>query len=107
MVNQWLGYYLRSVASRVDDSIACSKKFIAIFPEDNATRFNLAYAYGVKHCFEKKKGGKASEQHADKERALEFLETALTHEPDFKTSVEEWTRKTTAWNASPLISRRS
>jgi len=91
VVNQWLGYYLRDIPARVDDSISRSKKFLALFPEDSATRFNLAYAYGAKYCYEKKNGSKTPE-HADKERSLEFLETALTGEPKFTTKIEGWTK---------------
>jgi tetratricopeptide (TPR) repeat protein len=93
VVNQWLGFYLRAIPTRVDDSISCSKKFLALFPDDSATQFNLAYAYGVKYTAERKKGGKASEHHADKDKALHFLAAAAAQEPTFKTKVEGWLKK--------------
>jgi uncharacterized protein (DUF433 family) len=88
VVAQWLGYYLRSNPSRVDKSIEYSNKFLALFPGDNGTKFNLAYAYGVKYCQElKAKGSTSDPSSANRQKALEYLGAALSEYPDFKTTV--------------------
>jgi tetratricopeptide (TPR) repeat protein len=89
---EWLGYYLRSIPSRLDDSIRYSDKFLALFPEDNDTKFNLAYAYGAKYCQELKKSGKTNDQNSpNRSKALELLRQALAEYPQFKERVaKDW-----------------
>ena len=85
---EWLGYYLRSVPSRLDDSIRYSKKFLALFPEDNDTKFNLAYAYGAKYCQEFKKSGKGTNQDlSNRDEAIRLLRQALAEYPRFTEKV--------------------
>jgi tetratricopeptide (TPR) repeat protein len=87
---EWLGYYLRSVPSRLDDSIRYSDKFLALFLEDNDTKFNLAYAYGAKYCQELKKSGKTNDLNSpNRKQALELLRQALAEDPQFKEKVAE------------------
>lgn len=88
---EWLGYYLRSVPSRLDDSIRYSEKFLALFPEDNDTKFNLAYAYGARYCQELKKSGTTVPDSSDHDKALKLLREALTEYPEFKEKVtKDW-----------------
>jgi tetratricopeptide (TPR) repeat protein len=88
---QWLGYYLRSVPSRLDDSIHYSHKFLALFHEDNDTKFNLAYAYGAKYCQELKKSGKTDQNSPNRIKALELLRQALAEDPKFEEKVaKKW-----------------
>jgi tetratricopeptide (TPR) repeat protein len=85
---EWLGYFLRSIPSRVDDSIKYSKQYLALFPNDENAPFNLAYALGVKYCMELKLSGKPSEPtSANRAEALKLLTAGLTQFPDFKTTV--------------------
>ena len=88
---EWLGYYLRSVPSRLDDSIRYSQKFLALFPEDNDTKFNLAYAYGAKYCQELKKPGATNTDFSNRDSALKLLREALAEYPQFKEKVtKDW-----------------
>lgn len=88
---EWLGYYLRSVPSRLDDSIRYSQKFLALFPEDNDTKFNLAYAYGAKYCQELKKPGATNTDSSNRDSALKLLREALAEYPQFKEKVtKDW-----------------
>ena len=88
VVKQWLGYFLHSNPSRVDDSIKYSKQFLAFFPNNNDTLFNLAYAYTVMYSQELKKEGKTSDPaSANRAAALQYLEAALRVDPEFKRTV--------------------
>jgi tetratricopeptide (TPR) repeat protein len=88
---EWLGYYLRGDLDRLDDSIRCSNKFLALFPGDASARFNLSYAYFAKYCQEAQKKSsdshKRSEYHA---KALELLAAALEVDPGFRDKVADW-----------------
>lgn len=90
VVNEWLGFYLRSDPQRVDDSISYSKRFLCMFPDDSDTQFNLAYAYGVKHCQQVRTGSPPDETSDTRRRALEYLSRALTLQPGFRHRVAKW-----------------
>jgi len=88
---QWLGYYLRGATDRLDDSITYSNKFLALFPGDTDTMFNLAYAYLAKHCQEiKNKPQDADKGSENRTKGLELLAAALDVDPGFKDEVAKW-----------------
>jgi|SRR6185437_4709233 len=91
VVEQWLGYYLRSNPSRVDEGIQHSTRFLAFFPTDGDTAFNLAYSYGVKYCLSMRPGTPPDDTAtAARNKSLEYLQKALDVCPEFGEKVEEW-----------------
>jgi tetratricopeptide (TPR) repeat protein len=91
VVEQWLGYYLRSIPSRADEAIKHSNRFLSFFPDDPDTAFNLAYAYGVKYCAAMKSGSQADAAAIESRNSvLRFLDKGLNAYPEFGAKVAQW-----------------
>ncbi|MGH9823993.1 MAG: hypothetical protein ACREDR_12160, partial [Blastocatellia bacterium] len=92
LVLEWLGYYLRFMSGREDDSIEYSKKYLQSFPSDTNPLFNLSYAYGRKYCNELRAAGVPellnSQSRLD---ALSNLRKALLDQPKMIERVKKWT----------------
>lgn len=95
VVEQWLGYYLRSIPTRLDESIEHSNRFLSFFPDDPDTAFNLAYAYGMKYCLALKPGKEPDQAATDfRNNALHFLSKGLDRYPEFGTKrVAAWPKE--------------
>ncbi|HEY0797196.1 MAG TPA: tetratricopeptide repeat protein [Acidisarcina sp.] len=88
-VEQWLGYFLLFMPDREDDAIAYSERYHQRFPDESDSLFNAASGYAQKYCKELQMG-KTSDS-ANRSKALDLLQKALTGEPDYAETVRtEW-----------------
>jgi tetratricopeptide (TPR) repeat protein len=93
VVEQWLGYYLRSIPERVDDAIEHSNRFLSFFSDDPDTAINLAYAYGIKYCERLRSVTQPDQIASDlKAKILVYLEKGLRKYPSFCSDVQDWTK---------------
>lgn len=83
LVREWLGYYLRFLPNRLDDSIRHSQAYHELFPDESDSLFNMAYAYAAKYCEDIKKLG-AGAPSANRNSALSVLTAALREQPQMK-----------------------
>jgi tetratricopeptide (TPR) repeat protein len=76
-VYQLLGFYLRRLPERVDDSIANSERFLSATGKRHAgTLFNLAAAHAKRH--------KQKKDDTDRDRALQYLREAVAIDPRYR-----------------------
>jgi hypothetical protein len=86
---QWLGYYLRSVSGRTEDSIGYSLRYLGTVPNDPYTLSNLAYAYGLKYCDELQTAeASAIPESKNRKDFLSYLKRTLTAQPKWKSQFE-------------------
>lgn len=93
LVRQWLGYFLRFLPERLDDSIKYSQQYLAFFPDDSDPLFNIAYAYAGKYCHATTASDKSEAKKAENRRlALSTLKDALRDQPGMAETVRtKWT----------------
>lgn len=91
LVWEWIGYYLRSNPARADDAIRYCEDYHRMYPDETDSLFNLAYAYAIKYRTELK-GLRAAEKldSENRQKALDFLQTALQDQPEMKEAVQKW-----------------
>jgi len=90
LVLEWLGYYLRYIHDRLDDSIDYSKRYLANNPNDTDPLFNLAYAYGRKYCDELQGNGSSGiHESVNRTAFIANLKKALPDQPKMKTIVKD------------------
>jgi hypothetical protein len=91
LVWQWLGYYLRFLPNRLDDSIRYSERYHELFPDETDSLFNVAYAYCRKYCQGLVAGEAPQAASASRQKALSALRQALRDQPDMKEKIRtEW-----------------
>ena len=91
-VKQWLGYVLRFIPDRLDDSIRFSEQYHSLFPDESDTFFNVAYAYANKYKEEVLATGRQDLGSISRQRALAVLKEALSKQSEMTTVVRtRWT----------------
>lgn len=92
-VKQWLGY-LYLFVDRLDDAIRCSKEYLAAFPDDTDSLFNLACAHAQRYCSLRRTAGSPEAAVAGSQKeALAILKQALEKDPQYAETVKtKWTQ---------------
>ncbi|MGO9646833.1 MAG: hypothetical protein ACLPOO_02145 [Terriglobales bacterium] len=93
LAKQWLGYVLRYLPDRLDESIRVSEQYHALFPDESDTFFNVAYAYAHKYKEELRASGKTGlPESINRQKALSVLKEALSSQPEMAEIVRsKWT----------------
>ncbi len=88
LVRQWLGYYLRFLPDRLDDSIRYTQQYLSFFPNDSDPLFNIAYVYAYKYCYDPINDDQLDERRSKNRRlALSTLKQALLSQPSMAETV--------------------
>jgi tetratricopeptide (TPR) repeat protein len=88
-VKKWLGY-LYLFVDRLDDAIRYCREYLAAFPDDIDSLFNIACAYAQQYCTEQNSPETAAKS---REAALAMLKRALAKEPQYAETVRtKWTQ---------------
>ena len=91
LIKQWLGYYLRFLPYRLDESIQYSVEYHKLFPDESDTFFNISYAYGHKYCNELRASGKIEDLQSDNHlKAISNLRDGLRNQPKMAETVRKW-----------------
>jgi tetratricopeptide (TPR) repeat protein len=97
IVKQWLGYYLRFMPNRLDESIRLSTEYHAMFPNETDAAFSIAWAYAAKHGVAVDAGNKEGAGEY-RRKALDTLKDALFAVPGMKDRIrDKWTKKGAAF----------
>lgn len=89
VVRQWIGFYLRYVPQRLDDSITYSKQYHQWFQAETDSLFNIAYALAGKYKEELRKEQLSENLESEnRKEALSILKEALADQPQMVRIIE-------------------